>query len=96
MSTRIMLRNEKNGSKVRQLFHIKGNIGDVVGLSMLVNGEVQKDAIRPDFSKSIVIDFTHTRITSDAGKRYANLVDQAVFTKIGWTTTAKLCIGKVC
>ncbi len=34
---------------------------------MLGNGEAQKDAIRPDFNKSIFIDFVGTKITSDAG-----------------------------
>jgi len=34
---------------------------------MLVNGEMQKDAIRPDFNKSIFVDFAGVKITSDAG-----------------------------
>jgi len=34
---------------------------------MLGNGEAQKDAIRPDFNKSIFIDFAGAKITSDAG-----------------------------
>jgi len=35
--------------------------------AMLVNGETQKDAIRPDFNKSIFIGFAGAKITSDAG-----------------------------
>ena len=34
---------------------------------MLGNGEAQKEAIRPDFNKSILIDFAGAKITSDAG-----------------------------
>ena len=33
---------------------------------MLGNGEAQKEAIRPDFNKSIFIDFAGAKITSDA------------------------------
>jgi len=34
---------------------------------MLGNGEAKKEAIRPDFNKSIFIDFAGAKITSDAG-----------------------------
>ena len=34
---------------------------------MLGNGEAKKEAIRPDFNKSIFIDFSGAKITSDAG-----------------------------
>ena len=34
---------------------------------MLGNGEAQKKAIRPDFNRSIFIDFAGAKITSDAG-----------------------------
>ena len=34
---------------------------------MYQNGEAKKDAIRPDFNKSIFIDFAGAKITSDAG-----------------------------
>jgi len=35
---------------------------------MLGNGETQKEAIQPDFNKSIFIDFAGAKITSDAGR----------------------------
>ena len=35
--------------------------------AMLGNGEAQKEAIRPDFNRSIIIDFAGAKITSDAG-----------------------------
>jgi hypothetical protein len=35
--------------------------------AMLGNGEAQKEAIRPDFNKSIFIDFAGAKITLDAG-----------------------------
>ena len=34
---------------------------------MLGNGEAEKGAIRPDFNRSISIDFAGARIASDAG-----------------------------
>ena len=34
---------------------------------MLGNGEAQKEAIRPDFNRSIFIDFAGAKIPSDAG-----------------------------
>jgi len=34
---------------------------------MLGNGEEEKEAIRPDFNKSIFIDFAGANLTSDAG-----------------------------
>ncbi len=40
------------------------------------NGEAQKEAIRPDFNKSIVIDFAGAKITSDAGFLLMREVDQ--------------------
>ncbi len=43
---------------------------------MLVNGEAQKNAIRPDFNESIFIDFAGTRITSDAGFLLMREIDQ--------------------
>jgi hypothetical protein len=43
---------------------------------MLVNGEAQKDAIRPDFNESIFIDFAGTKITSDAGFLLMREIDQ--------------------
>jgi len=44
--------------------------------AMLVNGEAQKDAIRPDFNKSIFIDFAGAKITSDAGFLLMREIDQ--------------------
>ena len=44
--------------------------------AMLVNGEAQKEAIRPDFNKSIFIDFAGAKITSDAGFLLMREVDQ--------------------
>jgi hypothetical protein len=35
--------------------------------AVLENGETKNDAIRPDFNKSIFIDFAGAKITSDAG-----------------------------
>jgi len=43
---------------------------------MLGNGEGQKDSIRPDFNKSISIDFAGAKITSDAGFLLMREVDQ--------------------
>ncbi|MDP6178477.1 MAG: transposase [Desulfatiglandales bacterium] len=43
---------------------------------MLGNGEAQKEAMRPDFNKSIFIDFTGAKITSDAGLLLMREVDQ--------------------
>jgi hypothetical protein len=43
---------------------------------MLGNGEAQKEAIRPDFNKSIIIDFAGAKITSDAGFLLMREVDQ--------------------
>ena len=43
---------------------------------MLVNGEVQKDAIRPDFNKSIFIDFAGAKITSDVGFLLMRVIGQ--------------------
>ncbi len=43
---------------------------------MLGNGETQKEAIRPDFNKSIFIDFAGAKITSDAGFLLMREVDQ--------------------
>jgi len=34
---------------------------------MLDNGESQKEAIRPDFNRSIMMDFQGAKITSDVG-----------------------------
>jgi len=44
--------------------------------AMLGNGEAQKEAIRPDFNKSIFIDFAGAKITSDAGFLLMREVDQ--------------------
>ena len=44
--------------------------------AMFENGEAQKDAIRPDFNKSIFVDFTGAKITSDAGFLLMREVDQ--------------------
>jgi hypothetical protein len=44
--------------------------------AMLVNGEPQKEAIRPDFNKSIFIDFAGAKITSDAGFLLMREVEQ--------------------
>jgi hypothetical protein len=43
---------------------------------MLGNGEAQKEAIRPDFNRSIFIDFSGVKITSDAGFLLMREVDQ--------------------
>ncbi len=43
---------------------------------MLGNGEAQKEAIRPDFNRSIFIDFSGAKITSDAGFLLMREVDQ--------------------
>ena len=43
---------------------------------MLRNGEAQKGAIRPDFNRSIFIDFAGAKITSDAGFLLMREVDQ--------------------
>jgi len=37
------------------------------GAQMLINGERQKEVIRPKFNRAIMIDFRDTRITSDVG-----------------------------
>ena len=44
--------------------------------AMLKNGETQKEAIRPDFNRSIFIDFAAAKITSDAGFLLMREVDQ--------------------
>ena len=43
---------------------------------MLGIGEAEKEAIRPDFNKSIFIDFAGAKITSDAGFLVMWEVDQ--------------------
>ncbi len=43
---------------------------------MFANGEAEKEAIRPDFNKSIFINFTGAKITSDAGFLLMREVDQ--------------------
>ena len=43
---------------------------------MLVNGETEKEVIRPDFNKSIFIDFAGAKITSDAGFLLMREIDQ--------------------
>jgi len=43
---------------------------------MLENGETKKEAIRPDFNRSIFIDFAGAKITSDAGFLLMREVDQ--------------------
>jgi DDE family transposase len=43
---------------------------------MLGNGEAKNEAIRPDFNKSIFIDFAGAEITSDAGFLLMRAVDQ--------------------
>jgi len=43
---------------------------------MLGNGEEQKEAIRPDFNRSIFIDFAGAKITSDGGFLLMREVDQ--------------------
>jgi hypothetical protein len=43
---------------------------------MLGNGEAEKGAIRPDFNRSIFIDFAGAKITSDAGFLLMREVDQ--------------------
>jgi hypothetical protein len=37
---------------------------------MLGNGEAKKEAIRPDFNKSIFIDFAGAKITSDVRESF--------------------------
>ena len=44
--------------------------------AMLGIGEAEKEAIRPDFNKSIFIDFAGAKITSDAGFLLMREVDQ--------------------
>ena len=44
--------------------------------AVLENGETKNDAIRPDFNKSIFIDFAGAKITSDAGFLMMREVDQ--------------------
>ena len=44
--------------------------------AVLENGETENDAIRPDFNKSIFIDFAGAKITSDAGFLLMREVDQ--------------------
>ena len=44
--------------------------------AVLENGEKKNDAIRPGFNKSIFIDFTGAKITSDAGFLLMREVDQ--------------------
>jgi len=44
--------------------------------AMLGIGERQKEAIRPDFNRSIFIDFAGAKITSDAGFILMREVDQ--------------------
>jgi hypothetical protein len=46
------------------------------GRAVLVSGDTKKDAIRPDFNKSISIDFPGAKITSDAGFLLMREVDQ--------------------
>jgi len=43
---------------------------------MLGNGEAQKEAIRADFNRSIFIDYSGAKITSDAGFLLMREVDQ--------------------
>ena len=43
---------------------------------MFGNGEGQEEVIRPDFNKSIFIDFAGAKITSDAGFLLMREVDQ--------------------
>ncbi|MFC1895610.1 transposase [Thermodesulfobacteriota bacterium] len=43
---------------------------------MLGNGEAQEQAIRPDFDRSIFIDFAGAKITSDAGFLLMREIDQ--------------------
>ena len=43
---------------------------------MLENGETRTGAIRPDFNRSIFIDFAGAKITSDAGFLLMREVDQ--------------------
>ena len=43
---------------------------------MLANGEAQKEAIRPHFNRSIFIDFSGAKITSDMGFLLMREVDQ--------------------
>ena len=43
---------------------------------MLGTGETKNDAIRPDFNRSILIDFAGAKITSDAGFLLMREVDQ--------------------
>ena len=44
--------------------------------TMLRNGEAEKQAIRPDFNRSIFIDFAGAKITSDAGFLVMREIDQ--------------------
>lgn len=43
---------------------------------MFENGEAERKAIRPDFNRSIFIDFAGAKITSDAGFLLMREVDQ--------------------
>ena len=43
---------------------------------MLNNGESQKEAIRPDFNRSIMMDFQGAKITSDVGFLLLREIDE--------------------
>jgi len=43
---------------------------------MLANGESQKEVIRPDFNRAIMIDFQGARISSDAGFLLVREIDE--------------------
>jgi hypothetical protein len=57
---------------------------------MLGNGEAKKEAIRPDFNKSIFIDFVGAKITSDAGFLLMREVDQRFLLHNGYDS-GRLC-----
>jgi hypothetical protein len=43
---------------------------------MLANGEGQKEVIRPDFNRAIMIDFQGAKITSDVGFLLVREIDE--------------------
>ena len=55
------------GLKTLQLPDMKGISSKLEAQAILGKGEGKKEAIRPDFNKSIFIDFAGAKLTSDAG-----------------------------
>ena len=56
---------------------ILGGLLSISGDSkMLANGESQKEVIRPDFNRAIMIDFYGAKITSDVGFLLVREIDE--------------------